>query len=1143
VTGAAELLDELRRRGVHVWSDDGERLHYRVNAGGMTPELRSELLERKSELVAILRGRGEPPPPMIASRESDASAPLSFSQQRLWFLDQLQPGNAFYNVPLVTRFVSRVDVAVFQRALDAVVARHATLRTRFTATGGVPEQVVEPSATVPVRVEDLRDVPRAVLDAEATRVASGEVAIAFDITQAPLARALLVRLRDAEWMLVVTMHHIVCDGWSLGILWRELTALYAAFAAGRRSPLPELPIQYADYAAWQREWLAGAALEQEVAWWERRLADAPALELPTDRRRPALQSFAGGSVAVAVPAELTERLRAFAAAEHATMYMVGLAAFLCVLSRYSGQDDVLVGTFIAGRTRSELEGLIGYFVNTLVLRGDVRGDRSFRDVLAGVREMTLDAYAHQDVPFEMLVDRLAPERDLSRNPLFQTSFQLLDFSETARPQQATRERAPAERDTPAIAIERATAALDLALGLWVTPQGLAGALEYSADLFEPATVERIAAHFLRLLAGIVERPEMPISQIPLLDPAERQYLAHDLNATRVDYPLERSLIERFETQASRTPTATAFVCDGQELTYESLDGRAGRLATRLRALGLEREAIVGVCLERSLAAPVALLAVLKAGGAYLPLDASYPPERIAYMLNDARAAAVITDRDHAPLVEPAGCPVLLVEHDEEGTGFPEPGVRAAPRDLAYVIYTSGSTGSPKGVAVEHAQIVNRLCWMWEAYPFAPGEVGAQKTALSFVDSLWELLGPLLCGVRTVIVADATVREPWELVDVLADHCVTRLWLVPSQLEQLLLTVPDLGERLPALRSWVLSGEALSAALHHRFTEVVPNATLYNLYGTSEVWDATWWDPAVDPAGEGTVPIGRPIANVRAVVLDRWLQVVPVGVVGELCIGGVGLARGYLHRPELTAQRFVADPEWPGERLYRTGDLARVRGDGVIEFLGRADQQVKLRGHRIELGEIEAGAVTHPDVEQAAAVVVGEEADRRLVVHVVPADGRRAPDTATLRAHLAKRLPGFMLPNAVVGMEQLPLTPSGKVDRRQLAEARATPEDAVSAHEPPRTAVERALAEIWADVLERHTIGRHDDFFELGGHSLLAARIVARARDALNTELPLRDLFEAPTIAELAARLDATQQRGLDRPPLVPRPRIPIARST
>ncbi|HSG41035.1 MAG TPA: amino acid adenylation domain-containing protein, partial [Thermoanaerobaculia bacterium] len=911
--------------------------------------------------------------------------------------------------------------------------------------------------------------------------ANAEARWRFDLAVGPLVRLSLLRLGEEEHALLLNVHHIVSDAWSMGVLIQDLAALYEG-----STRLPDLPVQYADFAIWQRERLRGEALEDQIAWWREKLAGAPAvLDLPTDRPRPVVHSQRGGTVGVRIPAEVAAGLRGAGRRAGATPFMALLSGFQILLARYTGKADAPVGSPIAGRTRSELEGLIGFFVNTLVLRTDLSGDPTFSETLTRARETTLGAFGHQDLPFERLVEELAPRRDLSYSPLFQVMLVLQNA-----PQRAI--------ELPGLLIEplraqTGTAKFDLTLSLAETTEGLGGWLEYDLDLFDPATAERIAGHFGTLLAGAAADPGCRLSELPLLTAAEREQFLVDWNATGREVPAA-CVHEGIAEQAVRTPEAVAVTFGEASLTYRDLDRRANALAHRLRAQGVGPETRVGIALERSLEMVIGVLAVLKAGGAYVPLDPSYPAERLAFMREDSGLA-------------------LVLEGDlgEIGESELPPAGGAGPSNLAYVIYTSGSTGRPKGVQIPHAALSNFLASMAERPGLGSGDVLLSVTSLSFDIAGLELYLPLLAGGRIVLASREEAADGHALRELIAASGATVMQATPATWRLLLEAGWEGGEGLVALCGGEALPPSLAASLRAR------TRALWNVYGPTET---TVWSTA-EEVGEGPITIGRPIANTAVYVMDAWGQPSPAGVPGELLIGGAGLARGYLERPELTAERFVPDPSGEGTRLYRTGDLARFRADGRLDHLGRLDHQVKVRGFRVELGEIEAELGRHPEV--TAAVVVARE--DRLVAYVVG----DAPAEA-LRESLKSRLPAYMVPSAFVFLEALPLTPNGKVDRKALPEPGAGTAELLAG---PLTPAEELLAGIWCDVLGLERVGVHQDFFELGGHSLIATRVASRVRDVFGVEMHLRWLFETPTVSGLAARLGEARLDEVVRPPLRP----------
>ncbi|HWN42411.1 MAG TPA: amino acid adenylation domain-containing protein [Thermoanaerobaculia bacterium] len=1056
-----------------------------------------------------------------------ADLPLSFAQQRLWFLDRLEPGNPAYNLAGGLRLSGPLDAAALARALSEVVRRHEALRTTFTGVDGTPVQVIAPPAPLPLPVLDLTELPAAGRAAVESELAHGEARRPFDLARGPLLRALLVRLSDREHALIVTMHHIVSDGWSLSVLVRELGALYSAFTTDQPSPLPELPIQYADFALWQREWLQGDSLTAQLDWWKRLLAGAPAaLELPTDRPRPAVPSHIGGHAVLDLSGKLTAQLEELGRRLGTTPFMTLLTGLAVLLSRYSGQRDLVVGTPIANRNRTEVESLIGFFVNTLVLRTALEGSQSFTRLSAQVRETALGAYARQDLPFEKLVEELRPDRDLRQPPLFQILFILQNVP--GAPWDVL------ELAVAPLGVDTGHVQFDLTLSLVLRQDGLQARLDYSRDLFDVSTAARLLLHYRNLLDALSSGPdaaESPVSSLPLLSAAERSEILVAWNATATEIPASL-LHEPFEAQASRTPDAVAAVCGTESLTYRELNVRANRLARYLCRLGVGPEAPVGLLAERSLDLLTALLAVLKSGGFYVPLDPSYPPDRLAWVLEDARVLVLLTQASVRGVLPETRAWVIelgsTAAWQDESPDDLEP--LAGPENLAYAIYTSGSTGRPKGVQIRHRSAVNFLASMAGEPGMALDDVLLAVTTVSFDIALLELLLPLWAGARVVIASREDAADGARLARLLDSAEATVLQATPSTWRMLLETGWQGRTGLRAL----CGGEALPCDLADRLLEVTPE--LWNLYGPTET---TVWS-AVQRVVEGArpVPVGRPIANTEVYVVDGAFEAVPVGVPGELFIGGEGLARGYLGRPDLTAERFVPDAFGPpGDRLYRTGDLARWLPAGELELLGRIDHQVKVRGFRIEPGEIEAVLERHPGVAQA--VVVAREdtlGDRRLVAYIV-ARQKPAPTASELRALAQRELPGYMVPSAYVTLEALPLTPNGKMDRKALP----APEDSRPASAGETTApegpVEELLASTWQAVLGLASVARDDHFFDLGGHSLRATQVAVRLGAALGVEIPLRVLFEAPILSDLARRVsEVLGGLAAALPPLVRAPR-------
>ena len=1055
----------------------------------------------------------------IARREHPHNpAPLSFAQQRLWFLQQLDPESHLYNIHLPIKIEGELGVAALEQSINEIVRRHEALRTTFRQIGKEPMQLVRPSLRVELAPMETSG------DSEVAEWIKKEGQFNFDLSTGPLFRARLLRQSMNKHVLLLTMHHIVSDGWSMGVLLRELCTLYAAAENKELIPLPDLPIQYADFAVWQRQELQGTLLASHLDYWKQQLAGAPAvLELPADRPYSASRSLRGAGISFLIFAELTDKLRMLSQREGATLFMTLLAAFNVLLYRYTHQEDIAVGTPIAHRNHAEVEQLIGFFVNTLVMRTQCSGELTFRELLRKVKETSLSAYAHQDVSFEKLVEELHPERSLSHSPLFQVMFDL----QNAPMQPMHLENL---RLTP-LPFEPGTSKFDLTLTLNETANRLDGALEYSTDLFDEPIVRQMVESFKTILHGITLNPDAEIQSLPVLAEAEKRKLLIEWNKTSQSCASGALIHRLFERQAEGTPERPALACGDAILSYRELNSRANQLARYLRKCGVGPEALVGILMHRSAETVVAILATLKAGGAYLPLDPSYPRELLAFMINDARPRVLVTKSAFLQLLPQSLLQIVCVdrEADEIGKGSAENlSVEVFPANAAYAIYTSGSSGRPKGVIVSHQNLLHstsaRLLYYRE-----PVRAFLLLSSLSFDSSVAGLFWTLCQGGKLVVPEEADHQDPAYLLRICERHCVSHLLCLPGFYRQLL---EQARSRLASLKTAIVAGEKCPLDLVRRHFTLLAGVPLFNEYGPTE---ATVWSSVYEchlDIRRDNLPIGRPIAHTRIYLLDSQLQPVPPGVTGELYIGGGGVARGYLNHPELGAERFIPDPcsGERGARLYRTGDLARYLATGDLEFLGRKDFQVKLRGYRIELTEIEAALVEHPSVQQAA-VLVREDAERngQLAAYIVRRHGMDVTANE-LREYLKKKVPEYMLPVGFLTLDSLPLTPAGKLDRKALELYGPVKPHASSEYRAPETALEKVLAGIFSEVLGVARVGAFDNFFELGGHSLRGTQVVSRIREIFQIELPLRRIFEEPAVSGLAHAMlcDSAERARIQR---------------
>ncbi len=1062
--------------------------------------------------VRMTNGGDLVPARSIKPAKHDGIAPLSFNQQQFWLLDQAVPDPAAYNVQTALEITGPLDVERLQRTLDTIVTRHAILRTKIVMRDGSPAQVISDETQVQVRASDLSHLSPEQAEFESRRMFGEEAAAAFNLSTGPLFRTCLLKFGKNRHVLIFTLHHIVCDGWSINVLLRELTHLYLDRAQQKSAAVPELPIQYADFAVWQREWLRDETIERQLNYWRRQLANAPAaLDLPVDYPRPAMRSSAGARVSTMLSPEVTEALKQISRQNNATVFITLLAMFQTLLFRYSGQDDVVVGTPVAGRTMVETEDLIGAFVNTLVLRSDLSGNPAFRDVIARVRETVLAAFCHQDVPFEKLVEELNPERKANRSPLFQVMF---SFQNMPSPELA----ANGTGFTP-LTTESAVAKFDLSFDVAQSSDGLSIAFEYACDLYEQTTIERTLAHFQNLLAAILKNPEQPIAELPLTDDEERHRLMVSWNEERIQVPESASLHQLFEAHAAKTPEAIAAEFRGEQVTYRQLNERANQLANYLQKQGVGRESLVGICVERSLAMLVAIYGVLKAGGGYVPLDPNYPRDRIAFMIDDADMPVIVTQENLAGEL-PVAAKILCIDRDwqlitKQSTAPPQ--IQPAPDNVALVIYTSGSTGNPKGVMIEHRSLANYATSAAHVYGMTAADRTLQFGSLSFDMSAEEIFVTLSSGGTLVLRTDEMISSGRDFFAYCEANNVSVLDLPTAYWHELTDALADEGLSLPeSIRIVIIGGEKAAAdrvARWHQHTE--NRVRLVNSYGPTEITiAATFCDLKPSAAiAAGVVPIGRPLPNTSLFVLDQSLRLAPTGVPGELYVGGPGVARGYLNRSDLTLERFIPNPlcDDASQRLYKTGDIVRYRADGELEFLGRIDSQVKIRGFRVELEEIERALRGFEGVTDCV-VVLREDHDKRLIAYIVA--GKTPPRISDLRNYLKAKLPGYMVPAGFEMIEVLPLMPNGKIDRRALPDPKSegeTDETFVS----PATPIQELLASAWRDVLRIERIGIHDNFFDLGGHSLLAAKVVSLVRNDLDVPITMVDVFQAPTIATLS----------------------------
>ncbi|MGB3532436.1 MAG: amino acid adenylation domain-containing protein [Microcoleaceae cyanobacterium] len=1114
-----EFLSELYHLDVKLWVEDKataeKRLRFNAPEEVLTDEFIAEIKQRKGEIIAFLSEVQQSihrPSTAIQTVSRQQDLPLSFAQQRLWFLEQLQPDTATYNIPTAVRLTGELNIAVFQQSLNEIIRRHEILRTNFILKDNQPIQVISADATLTINQLDLQYLETSEQETEVIRLMTQDAQKPFNLAEDLLLRVTLLKLNQAECVVLFTLHHIISDAWSMEILIDEWVTLYTAFCQQKPSVLPNLSIQYADFAIWQRQWLQGEVLEQQLSYWKNKLnGTLPILQLPTDFPRARIQTFQGANQTFAFSADLTNQIKHLAQTEGVTLFILLLTVLKVLLYRYTGLEDIIIGSPVANRNRKQIEGLIGFFVNTLVLRSDLKGNPSFIELLERVKTTTWEAYDHQDLPFEKLVEDIHPQRDLSYNPLFQVKFRLENAPQT-------------DFKLPGLTLSslkqtNPTAKLDLSVDIYETSSGLVGGFEYNRDLFKPETISRMVEHFQILLEEIIKNPEQKIGELCFLSQKEQDKILQEWNQTKIKYQDNLCFHHLFEAQVQKNPNAISLIFQDQQLTYQELNQRSNQLAHYLIKKGVKPEVKVGICVERSFDMIIALLAVFKAGGAYLPLDSNYPEERLAFMVEDSQISVLLT-QSHLSISKTTSSDIINLDRDwnlitQESQENPK--VQVSPDNLAYLIYTSGSTGIPKGVLIPHSGLVNLTEDKIRVCKVNSNSCILQFFSFSFDASIPEIIMALGSGGKLCLAPVESLLPGLNLLELLQDKNITHITITPSALA----ATPF--EDLPALEMVLVGGEAPSVDLIEKWSK---NRRFINAYGPTEVTV----NASMVECGNGhsNQPIIRPSTNKQLYVLDAHLQPVPVGVLGELYIAGVGLARGYLNQPEKTAQTFIPNPFYSkteknntSNRLYKTGDLACYLPDGSIKLFGRIDHQVKIRGFRIEPGEVEVLLNPHPKIKNSVVIVQAESGkDKKLVAYFVSQVDVQLT-SKELRSYLKDKLPEYMIPSRFIELETIPLTPNGKVDHQALSTLKQ--ENIISEeYVTPRTPTEEILADIFAEVLEVEKVGIYDDFFELGGHSLLATQLIAQLLPHFSVNITVVDLFDAPNIASLAEVLEKKQ---------------------
>ncbi|WP_010249929.1 non-ribosomal peptide synthetase [Acetivibrio cellulolyticus] len=1112
-----ELISCLREAGIKLYLDNGE-LRFQAPKGALTPELREKLVENKCEVIAFLRkvslDSSTVRQPILPVPRDGEHLPVSFSQQSLWFFDQWSPKNPVYNIPNAVRLYGELNINAMETAISTLVKRHESLRTTFKGIDGKPVQVIVPESEYTLEVKDLSYLQAKDAEIALERELNEVAWTAFDLEKGPVWRTQLFKINEMEYVFFLVIHHIISDAWSNIIFVKEFLSLYEAFNKGITPNLPVMPVQFADYACWQRKLMADQEVRKNLLdYWKEKLASPVVLELPTDYPRPVAQSFSGSTATLNLSKDLSTRLKELCIKEDVTLFMLLLAVFEILLYRYSGQEDIIIGTVAANRGQIESTGLIGFVMNTLALRCNLMGNPTVKELLKRVKQTTLCAYDYQELPFDMLLEELKLERDISRTPLFQVMYIHQNVQEVEL--KANGLKIEIEE------VENSAAPFDLRLTSKETEEGIEARLDYCTDLFKPDTIERMLAHFTNLLEAVAKDTSLKIGQMPLLSKEEYRQLVMEFNQTTVPYPTNKLIHELFEQQVEKSPDTIAVVFGLDQLTYSELNCRANQLASYLRKMGVGPDMPVGVCLERSLDMVVSLLGILKAGGAYVPFDPGYPKARFEHMIQDAKVKLILTWEKFIEKIPSSEAVVLCLDKEKkvlEMEDVKNPVVNVNDKNLAYVIYTSGSTGKPKGAMNTHLGMRNHKQWMQDTFKLTGEDAVLQKTPFSFDVSVWEFFWPLITGARLVVAQPEGHKDSSYIVKTIIEQKISVIHFVPSMLSAFL-EHPDV-EKCTGLKQVFVSGEALSPQLERRFHDLflIP---LHNVYGPAECADvSTSWTCTGD-SKDKTMPIGRPISNVQVYILDSFMNPVPVGVPGELCVSGAGVGRGYINNPELTGERFVnitLKHDEFGEKnllVYKTGDRAFWRPDGVVEYIGRADFQVKIRGLRIELGEIEEVILKHGLIKEAVVVAQeSENGNKYLCAYIVQ---HSEIDEHDLKEYLSESLPEYMVPSYFVNMEQIPLLPNGKVDRKALPKPDRN-EGNKGKYEPPRNATEEKLTELWKRVLEIDKIGIHDNFFELGGHSLLATIMVSEIVKQFKKSIPLQNLFLNPTIAGISKLL-------------------------